>query len=76
MATAYHRIATALQRCGLDLCADRCLIRSADDLAARIDVAARNYAAGKKKAARERFDDDDGGLDGLPEGTIPEGRWD
>ena len=73
--SAFNRIAAALERIGLTLCADTCPVKDAGDLAVRVDVAARNFARGKRKADRERVDDDDG-LDGLPPGAILEGRWD
>ncbi|QJW93101.1 hypothetical protein FTUN_0604 [Frigoriglobus tundricola] len=68
----YDRIVNALEEFGLRLCADSVPVRDADDLAARIDIAARNFAAGRRKALR-RSRSREYGLEGTP--TLAPEPW-
>ena len=65
---ALQRAAESLEKfVGLKLCIDTDPILDAADLAAHIEVAAMNYAAGRKKA----YERDDDGLDPNPQRIEP-----
>lgn len=48
-----QRIAAAIETCGLSLALDAFPLTDLDDLAQRVETAARNYSAGRKRRQRE-----------------------